>query len=46
MFFFFFGIMYFNLLCLNCEGKDWNFLLFGAIGEVSVQCLLLGVSFS
>ena len=40
------GAMYFNLLCLNCEGKVLKFLLFGAIGEVSVQFLLLGFSFA
>ena len=39
------GVMYFNLLCLNCEGKVSKFLLFGAIGQVSVQFLLLGFFF-
>lgn len=40
------GMMSFNLLCLNCEGKVSKFLLFGAIGEVYVQFLLLGFSFA
>ena len=40
------GVMYFNLLCLNCEGKVSKFLLFRAIGEVSVQFLHLGFSFA
>ena len=39
------GMISFNLLCLNCEGKVSKFLLF-AIGEVSVQFLLLGFSFA